>query len=334
MEIEKTIVDYVWIGGKGEIRMKTRVLDTLVKNLEDIPPWNYDGSSTYQTYGENSEIFIYPQRLFKCPFRTNSLFVICDTYKPDGTPHETNHRFAANEIFERYLDQKPWYGLEQEYFIYDYYNDIPVGFPHNGEQGQYYCATGGGNAFCRHIVDHHLECCLYAGIQISGTNGEVAPGQWEFQIGPVEGIAAADQLIAARYILNRISERYDVRIIYDPKPVKGDWNGSGCHTNFSTEAMRVDGGYEKIIKCMKKLEARHQVHMSVYGENNFSRMSGAHETSSYDHFTYGIGSRKSSVRIPTDTVNARKGYFEDRRPAANIDPYQVTSIILETVMME
>ncbi|AEQ33367.1 glutamine synthetase [Acanthamoeba polyphaga mimivirus] len=330
---EFTIVDYVWIGGHNELRSKTRVIYDRVTNINQIPVWNYDGSSTDQATGSSSEVFIHPRKLFKCPFRRpNGLIVMCDTYKPNGEPLPTNHRYHANNIFQKYSDEKPWYGLEQEYFIFDGQMQMPVGFNPNGQQGQYYCSVGGNNCFGRVMTDLHLEACLYAGIHISGTNTEVAPGQHEFQIGPVEGIDAADQLWIARYILEKISEDHGKYIVYDPKPLKGDWNGSGCHTNFSTESMRSDGGYDVIIAVMDKLKNKHHEHMEIYGSNNRDRMSGQHETSSYDEFNYGIASRKASVRIPSETVENKKGYFEDRRPAANIDPYQVTAKILETIM--
>ena len=328
-----TLADYVWIGGDGELRSKTRVLyDANV--LSDIPEWNYDGSSTNQADGASSEIFLSPKRLFTCPFRDNGVIVICDTYLPHGVPAKKNHRHDALQIFNKYRDQEPWYGLEQEYFIYDCATSLPLGFDPEEKQGQYYCSVGGRNAFGRQISDEHLSACLTAGIQVSGTNFEVAPGQLEYQVGPVEGIDAADQLIASRYILEKISEKYDTYIVYHPKPLKGDWNGSGCHANFSTKSMRKENGLDIILACMPKLEAKHAEHMAIYGDHNDERMSGDHETSRYDQFTYGIGSRKASVRIPNDTVNERKGYFEDRRPAANMDPYLVTSKILETIMQD
>jgi glutamine synthetase len=335
---DKTIIDYVWLGGQGEIRTKVKVLYDLVTKLEDIPIWNYDGSSTGQATGTHSEIVLKPCRLFKYADNGSRCVVICDTYYPDGKAHETNHRIKAKEIFDKYLDQKPWYGLEQEYFIFRVDPEgIPLGAASDifsrGKQGQFYCSVGASNAFGRKIVEEHMMLCLSAGLKISGINGEVAAGQWEFQIGPVEGIDAADQLIAARYFLELIAEQHSCRIEYHPKPLEGDWNGSGCHTNFSTEAMRQPGGYDLILATMPKLEARHLEHMAVYGKENKKRMSGLHETSSYDKFSVGIGNRGCSIRIPNTTVNDKCGYFEDRRPASNIDPYQVTSILLETVML-
>ena len=331
--MEYTIVEYVWIGGCGELRSKTRVFyEEDIYSVSDLPIWTYDGSSTEQADGSASEVFLHPKRMFRCPFRRpNGMIVMCDTYLPDGTPARYNHRHDALKIFEKYADQKPWHGLEQEFFIYDRAYNQPFNFDPNGKQGQYYCSVGGNNAFMRKISDEHLEACLYAGIKIMGTNAEVAPSQWEYQIFG-EGIDAADQLWISRYILERISEKYNSHINYHPKPLKGDWNGSGCHCNFSIEAMRNKDGINAIMAVMPKLEAKHSEHMLVYGKYNRERMTEKHETSSYDKFTYGIGSRNTSVRVPNDAVKGINPYLEDRRPAGNCDPYLVTSKILQTIM--
>ena len=270
--------------------------------------------------------------MFRCPFRKpGGLIVMCDTYKTDGTPAIYNNRVEADKIFSEYRNEKPWYGLEQEYFIYDVATNLPLGFSYSIKQGQYYCSVGANNTFGRMISDEHMEACLYSGIKISGTNAEVAPAQFEYQIGPVEGIDAADQLWVSRYILEKITEKYDVYIVYHPKPLGNNWNGSGCHTNFSTENMRKPGGMDFIVTAIEKLKGSHNSHMEVYGDNNYERMTGLHETADYNTFTSGIGDRTASIRIPTETAANGYGYFEDRRPAANCDPYLVTSMILYTV---
>ena len=334
------IVEYIWLGGKNELRSKTRVLET----IDNLSKWNYDGSSTEQASGKDSEIVLHPHTVLKCPFRRNgeNYIVMCSTHKPSNEPIFNNHREKANTIFKKYKEVIPWYGLEQEYFIINPKTNKPLGFPSLGrghEQGQYYCSVGTHNAYGRELVEEHLDACVYAGIKISGINAEVAPGQWEFQVGPIEGILAGDHLWLARYILLRIAEKHNMKISFHPKPIKGNWNGSGCHTNFSTLAMRegtMEDGVETyglyyINKGIKKLELKHAQHMNVYGEGNHLRMTGAHETSSYDKFTSGCGDRSCSVRIPNDTIIDGKGYFEDRRPSSNCDPYLVTSIICETV---
>jgi len=137
-------------------------------------------------------------------------------------------------------------------------------------------------------------------------------------------------MCVSRYMLNRISEKYGYAVELHPKPVKGDWNGSGCHTNYSTEPMRKEGGLAVIKKAMEALAEKHAEHMAAYGENNRERMTGAHETASYDKFSFGYADRGCSVRIGRDTEAAGKGYFEDRRPASNMDPYLVTGMLFKT----
>ena len=333
------LYEYIWIGGENNLRSKTKVLPNKVV-LKDLPHWDYDGSSTNQAKGNDSEVIIRPVKIIKDPLRGgDNMLVLCDTYKPDGTPLQNNHRVEAKEIFDKYLDEVPWYGLEQEYFIVNPTNGYPVGFDSKGfapEQGRYYCSIGTLNAFARKVAEAHLKACVNAELTISGINAEVAPGQWEFQIGPVEGIDASDQLILARYLLDRIAEEFGLIISYAPKLLKGDWNGSGCHTNFSTKNMREGveekTGLEYIEESITKLSKKHEEHMNVYGENNDRRMTGEHETASYYKFTHGKANRGASIRIGNNTYNEKKGYFEDRRPASNINPYQVTSIILKTTM--
>jgi len=337
----KYIAEYVWIGGTNELRSKAR---TLISNSDeklepnDLPEWNFDGSSTKQADGWASEVILKPVAIYPCPFRKNkNILVLCDTYKPDGTTIFNNYRQSANNIFNQKLEEKPWYGMEQEFFMMNKKTGKPLGFPEDGEpapQFQYYCSVGIANAVGRALIDEHYEACLYSGLNISGINAEVALGQWEYQIGPVEGIAAGDQLWISRYILHRLAEKYDIVIDIEPKPVGGDWNGSGCHTNYSTKSMREnDNGLDIINQSIKKLEAKHMEHMAIYGTGNELRMTGLHETSSYDKFTYGVADRGASVRIPNIAIQEGKGYFEDRRPSSNMDPYLVTSKLFETTVL-
>lgn len=330
------LVEYIWIGGNNELRSKCRVMSECDKDsIYFYPDWNYDGSSTGQAIGSDSEVIIKPRAVFRCPFRRGeNRMVLCDTYLPNGEPHITNHRAGAVEIFNRKLDEEPWFGLEQEYFLVDLKTGKPLGCESSiPAQGQYYCGVGGENALGRDVVEDHLEKCLYAGLRVSGINTEVAPGQWEFQIGPSLGIEAGDHLWMARYILNRVCEKYGVRVDLTPKLIK-EINGSGCHANFSTKAMREGTpektGLELIDEAIMKLSKKHIEHMMIYGEGNKERMTGHHETASYDEFSFGRANRGRSVRIGNDTINNKRGYFEDRRPASNCNPYLVTAMIFQT----
>ena len=322
------VCEYIWIGGNGELRSKTRVLHNIEYRIDKIPDWNFDGSSTDQAPSDgNTEVILKPRAVFKDPSRDidkyRTLLVLCDTYNNDDFPLPTNHRNSAFDIFNKIgYETGCWFGLEQEYFIR--FNNC---FLHPVNNGSHYC--GFSNKLEKTIVEEHLQACLLTGLQISGINAEVATGQWEFQIGPSQGIEAADELVIARYLLERIAEKYDAIIDYSPK-LSESANGSGCHINFSTEKMRNDGGLEEILYCMEKLRSRHEEHIAAYGKDNHLRLTGLHETSSMDKFTWGIGTRNTSVRIPNLTKKNGCGYFEDRRPAANIDPYLATSIIAQT----
>merc|ERR1712137_980222 len=244
-------------------------------------------------------------------------------------------REGAKAIFDQKLEEKPWFGIEQEYTLFEKDGRTPLGWPkggYPGPQGPYYCGAGTDSAFGRSIMEAHYEACLYAGITISGTNAEVMPGQWEYQIGPCVGIDGGDHLWMSRYIMIRVCEAQQVNVSFDPKPIPGDWNGAGCHTNFSTKSMReVDNSVETIMMpMMEKLGAAHKEHIAAYGVGNEKRLTGRHETASIDTFKWGVADRGASIRIGNATKQKGKGYFEDRRPASNMDPYVVTSLIFKT----
>jgi glutamine synthetase len=343
------ILEYIWLDSNYQLRSKTKVFKTssISENLIDIfPQWNYDGSSTGQATGDNSEIIIKPCSFYPDPFRylPNSYLVLCDTYTREQNnsnlliPHVTNNRVNALEIFNKYKNEKPMYGIEQEFFLSDIdYKPLFVKEIQQSKdgvwdpQGNYYCGIGARNIIGRQFIEEALELCVYAELNITGMNAEVAPGQWECQV-CATGIDVCDQLYILRYILQRLAEKYDWTINFHPKPVEGDWNGSGCHVNFSTENMRNENGMDHILNGIEKLAKKHEEHMSVYGTDNEKRMTGKHETADYNSFNYGVANRGASIRIPVDTATNKKGYFEDRRPASNMDPYLVTSKILETVM--
>ncbi|CAF1274713.1 unnamed protein product [Rotaria sordida] len=319
----KVLATYIWIDGTGEnLRAKTRTLDQEPKLPEEILWWNFDGSSTGQAEGSNSDVYLKPVAIFKDPFMLGrNKLVMCETYKCNNEPTATNKRFKCVEAMTSASDQIPWFGIEQEYTLLDR-DGWPFGWPKGGfphPQGPYYCGVGATQALGRDVVEAHYKACLYCGINISGTNAEVMPAQWEYQVGPCEV---------------RIAEEFGIQVSFDPKPIPGDWNGAGCHTNFSTLAMREPNGLDAIHKAIKALETRHKAHIKCYGRDNERRLTGRHETANINQFKAGIANRGASIRIPRQVGEEKCGYLEDRRPASNCDPYAVTDIIVRTVCLD
>ena len=324
--------EYIWIDGAvptAGLRSKTRVLaDGAVPGV-----WGFDGSSTGQAEGRSSDRVLRP--VFTCadPVRGGgAVLVLCEVEDIDFSPHASNTRAAAREVAERFAEQEAWFGIEQEYTLFK--DGRPLGFPEGGgfpaPQGPYYCGVGGGAVFGRELVERHLDYCLAAGLTISGINAEVMPGQWEFQVGPAGPVEVGDHMWVARYLLLRVAEEFGVTVSFDAKPAKGDWNGAGAHTNFSTKAMRES--YDPIITACEALGEgdKPAEHVRAYGAGIEERLTGQHETAPWHEFSYGVSNRGASVRIPWQVEVDKKGYIEDRRPNANVDPYVVTRLIVDT----
>jgi glutamine synthetase len=332
----KIKAEYIWLDGQqptAQLRSKTKILEHEVSALYDLPDWGFDGSSTNQAEGHFSDCQLKPVFFMTDPLRgAPHLLVMCEVFQADGSIHPTNTRAQLRAISEQYQEHKPWFGIEQEYTLYR--DDRPLGFPAAGgfpaPQGPYYCGVGAEFMFGRELIEKHLDACLASGLTVSGINAEVMPGQWEFQIGPLGPLAVADQVWIARYLLQRLGEQMNISVSFSPKPVDGDWNGAGAHVNFSTQAMREPEGLAVVLEACEKLGRKRQEHIDVYGAGNDKRLTGKHETCSINEFRYGVSDRGASIRIPMSTANNKSGYLEDRRPAANMDPYQVCARLIET----
>lgn len=322
--------EYIWIDGTKPVpllRSKTKIIE----KGKTPETWGFDGSSTNQATGDKSDCVLEPVKVVPDPIRKGDhVLVLCEVLLVDGSPHPTNTRAVLRQVAEKYASHEMLFGMEQEFTFFK--GQTPLGWPSDGypaPQGPYYCSVGANFIFGRKIVEKHIDACFDAGIKIAGINAEVMPGQWEYQIGPLSPIEVGDQLTLARWLMDRLAEEEDVHVSYQSKPVKGDWNGAGCHTNFSTKKMRED--YQACIDAAEALGQEVDKHIDSYGHGVEDRLTGMHETCSYKEYKYGVSDRGASVRIPWHVAKNKKGYIEDRRPNASCDPYLVANVITETV---
>ena len=335
-----TKLEYIWIDGTEDapqLRSKTKVVDQFdgtVSGPSGCTVWGFDGSSTNQAPGDNSDCVLKPVRLYRNPLEENCHLVLCEVWNTDDTPHETNVRWKLDGLLSDVRKEEPWFGFEQEYTLYK--NGRPVGWPEDGSepapQGDYYCGRNAGEQIAR----THMDACILTGIGISGINSEVMLGQWEYQIFGKDPFKTTDDMWVSRWLVEKIAGSYDIDVSLDPKPVEGDWNGAGCHTNFSTKIMREGDLYDTdyIGNAIEKLERKHKEHMMVYGDGNKRRLTGKHETCDINTFKWGVSDRGASVRVPWQVDKDGKGYLEDRRPSANCDPYLVAWRLIKTICGE
>ncbi|MXV17026.1 glutamine synthetase beta-grasp domain-containing protein [Hufsiella ginkgonis] len=327
-------LEYIWLDGykpTQSLRSKTKIEKDFSGKLEDLPMWSFDGSSTEQAPGGSSDCLLKPVFVCPDPQRKDGYLVMCEVLSADGTPHESNGRAEIEDD-----DNDFWFGFEQEYFLWDPATNKPLGFPaggYPGPQGPYYCSVGAQNAYGREIVEEHLDVCLEAGLNVEGINAEVAAGQWEFQIFSKGAADCGDQIWVARYLLERIGEKYGVSINWHCKPLGAlDWNGSGMHANFSNTTLRTAGSKEIFDKICESFRPVVKEHIEVYGADNHLRLTGKHETASIHDFSFGVSDRGASIRIPVQVPKwGWKGYLEDRRPNSAADPYKVAARIIKTV---
>jgi glutamine synthetase len=341
-----TFAEYIWLDGVTPtqgLRSKTRVVKIGgdLPTPEDFPDWTFDGSATDQADDSNSDCALKPVCVVKDPTREGAHYlVLCEVFNPDGSKHVSNTRGTLRAVLHAgAAAHDPWIGFEQAYTLIR--DHRPLGFPKEGyptPQGPYYCSIGADRAFGREIAETHARYCQEAGLIFYGLNAEVMPGQWEFQIGyrgqdsdDPSLLNAADHLWLARYLLHRVAEKAGLIASLANKPMKGDWNGAGMHTNFSTIATRAEGGIDVIRELAGRLKAHHAAHIAVYGEGLAERLTGLRGTCAITEFRIGNADRSASIRIPLSVEHQGCGYFEDRRPGANADPYTVAARLALTV---
>lgn len=342
MKLKK--IKYLWLDGyeTPNIRCKTRYVE--IENevsLETIPEWGFDGSSTKQADGDDSDCILQPVKIYKNPLKgidgyspCCNYLVLCEVVNTDGTPHKTNTRAKLREVIGDDTEEDFLFGIEQEYVMIDPKTQRPVGWPDLGyppPQGRYYCGIGSDVVRNRKLIDHHAWVCIAAGIPFEGTNAEVMMSQYEYQIGTANALDICDDLWMSRFLLEMLAESENIAITLDPKPIKGDWNGSGAHINFSTKRMREVKSQDYFVELLKEFEKTHKEHIIEYGFGNEERLTGHHETQHIDNFSWGVADRGASIRVPLTTNRNDMGHLEDRRPASNMDPYRAIARLVKTI---
>jgi glutamine synthetase len=298
----------------------------------------------------DTDNYMKPVAMYRDPFqKNNNKLVLVEVMDNKGKPHPTNTRSTCVEVMKRVQkEHDPWFGIEQEYVLLEgsaHPHKHPLGWPSNGyplnshSSFPSFLAIGTNKVYGRDVVEAHTRACLFAGINISGTNAEGMPGQWEYQVGPGDGVSVADDLWMSRYILHRVAEDFGVGVTFDPKPAGDEFMGSGAHCNVSTLKTRTPGlGMNAIEEAIEKLSKKHSEHMKAYdpkqGRDNERRMNGGLLAPKMGEFTWGIANRVASVRIPRPVADQGHGYIEDRRPASNCDPYSVCERIVRTICLD
>lgn len=343
-----SLTEYIWLGG-GSVHIRELRSKACVQELPDNPKitdfkeWSFDGSSTNQADGGDSDCILKPVTFVKDPIRgEGNYLVLAEVYDPDGeTVHASNSRAQLRAVLDAGGEaQEPWFGFEQEYTLFK--NGAPLGWPEKGfpaPQGPYYCGVGAEEIFGRQVAEAHAKACMEAGLMYYGMNAEVMPGQWEYQVGyrgakneSGDALKISDHAYFARWLLYRVAEDFEIEVSLKNKPVQGDWNGAGMHTNFSTKDIRDNvKGRDAIKAAVDALGEKHAEHIAVYGFGNNERLTGLHETCDINTFKAGAADRGASIRIPRNVELQGYGYLEDRRPGANSDPYLVAARIVTTV---
>ncbi|KAL5006627.1 hypothetical protein ScPMuIL_015433 [Solemya velum] len=341
---DKVLVEYVYVDhSRTDIHWKTRTLDFEPMSAQACPVWDTLMYNNFEGKEPRVEVLIVPVSLYRDPFRRGkNKLVFCQIYEKMDKPAFINTRHTCEKVLDKISEDEPWFGLEQEYFILGS-DQRPAGWKteKSFRPKDYHslCGLTRTAGLERELVDVHYQACLFAGLKIGGINREDAPGQWEYQIGPCLGISAGDEVWVSRYLLLRVGEMFGVEISFFPKPVEDALPAAGVHINCSTRRMREEGGYKYIVEAVEKLAKTPQdVVLKMYdphnGKDNEKRLKGNYFVPESSHFSWGVGDRLASIRIPILVAERKRGYFEDRRPSSNCDPFCAIEVLVRASMLD
>jgi len=242
--------EYIWIDGSEptrKLRSKTKIV-----TVDRSPRVGLRRSSTNQATGHFSDCVLLPA--FTVPDHCAVPMTSRDVRSPERRlyAHVTNERAATAAVAKKYASFEPKFGIEQEYTFFQ--DGRPYGWPEDGFPRRRVRTTAVSVVRRCPVETSSKPTRWPASAPASALRGRTPnhDGQWEFQVGVLGPVEVGDQLWLARWLLERIAEEFGVDVSFDAKPVKGDWNGAGAHTNFSTKQMRAAGGYGAVIAGPKR----------------------------------------------------------------------------------
>ena len=327
-------LEYIWLDGYEPVpnlRSKTMIKEfDSFPTLEELPKWGFDGSSTKQAEGHSSDCVLKPVAVYPDTTRKNGALVMCEVHaaRRHAAPHQcaappswtipapgsaSSRNISSTRTAARSASRR---------------RAIPL---RRGRTTPAWATRTWATSPARSSRSTSTS------VSTPASTTKASTPKWPRASGNSRSSAKAPRRPPTRCgspatSCERLCEKYDVDVEWHCKPIKGDWNGSGMHSNFSTEYMRENGGKEYFEKLMAAFDKYKNEHIAVYGPDNHLRLTGLHETQSIDKFNYGVANRGASIRVPHSFVNnGYKGYLEDRRPNSAGDPYKIASRILQTI---
>ncbi|GFR40848.1 hypothetical protein Agub_g1497 [Astrephomene gubernaculifera] len=180
----------------------------------------------------------------------------------------------------------------------------------------------------RVVADSHLRCCLYAGIKVTGADVHSLDGLHSYKIGPSPGVDLGDDLWTSRYLLQRVAEDHGTAVSWRPDALPHE-RPLGCHFKYSSATTRqAPHGLGAIEQQLVRLQAAHLQHQVAYNDGRLERLAVPNASV----FTHAVGSAQASIVVPSLTVLQQGGYYTDRRPPSDADPYKVTLLLAATTL--
>ena len=259
--------------------------------------------------------------------------MICDIYRPDGTPFEGDPRYVLKRAIQEAekMGYSFFVGPECEFFLFHTdENGDPTTITH--DKASYFDLGPmdlGENA--RRDMVLALE---EMGFEIEASHHEVAPGQHEIDFKYSDALQAADNIVTFKLVVKAMAQRNGLHATFMPKPVF-NINGSGMHCNQSLFKGRENAFYDAGDPINLSQDAyyyiggilHHAKGMAAITNptvNSYKRLVSGYEAPLY--IAWSAANRSPLIRIPaTKGVSTR---IELRNPDPSCNPYLAIAAML------